>query len=263
VKRQLSAKVWIGGTAFVAVLLLVAAWFLVISPVTARAAEDQMAADSQHEQNDLMELEIAKLAEQFTQLDTFRARLAELRLQMPVTGDGASISRELESLAAAAGVTITALAPSVPQVFVPAVAPDATTDAAAPAAEPADAGQGADAEGVDGTAGASADPVGIAGFYAIPISLTSVGSYESSVAFLRSVQVDASRLYLVSSINAVTQDAAGASAGRPATNAGDVEITMTGFAYILTDASMPVPDLTEVAPLPVPSGETNPFQPGR
>lgn len=259
-KRQASPQMWIGGTAVLAVLILVAAWFLVIEPVTARAAEDAVQAESQRQQNDLLVSEIEQLKVQSTHLDEYKAELAALRLQMPVTGDGASISRELQSLAEAAGVTITAVAPSMPQAYVPAVDPAATV--AGDATAPAESDGTADA-GTDGAVDDAVAAVALPGFYTIPLTLTSVGSYDATVAFLRSVQVDASRLYLVSSINAVTQDAAGAVGGRPATNAGDIELTMTGSAYVLTDGALPTVDGGEELPLPVPGGQVNPFQPGR
>lgn len=251
--RQASAKVWVAGTVVLAVLLLAATWLLAVQPVTASAAEDTAQAEQQRQQNDLLELEIVKLREQATHLEEYQAQLQSLRLQMPTTGDGASISRELQGLAAAAGVTILTVQPSVPEPFVaPAPAPDATQ---APAAD-------APAEGTtDGTEPAA--PSGVAGFYAVPITMSSVGSYDASVAFLRAVQSEASRLYLVSSITAVTQEAEGANAGRPATAAGDIELTMTGYAYVLIDsAAVPVdPATDDGTTLPTPTGQPNPFVP--
>ncbi|RMI13098.1 hypothetical protein EBM89_05875 [Cellulomonas triticagri] len=252
---------WVGGTAAVAVLLLVAGWFLLIEPVTAAAAEDSAQTESQLQQNELLELEIIQLQEQFTHMEEYRAELAALRLQMPTTGDGASISRELQDLASAAGVTITAVAPSVPQQFVATVVtPEVGTDETAPAEDAAADGT-SDESTTDGTTDASA-PLALPGFYAIPISMTSIGSYEGSVAFLRSLQTEASRLYLVSTINAVTQEAAGSNAGRPATNDGDIELTIAGYAYVLTDSAVvtDTSDLEKEA-LPVPSGQGNPFAP--
>lgn len=255
--RQASAKVWVAGTAVLAVLLLAATWLLAVQPVTASAAEDTAQAEQQRQQNDLLELEIVKLREQATHLEEYQAQLQSLRLQMPTTGDGASISRELQGLATAAGVTILTVQPSVPEPFVApaaaaAPAPDATQ---APAAD-------APADGTtDGTEPAA--PSGVAGFYAVPITMSSVGSYDASVAFLRAVQSEASRLYLVSSITAVTQEAEGANAGRPATAAGDIELTMTGYAYVLIDsAAVPVaPAADDGTTLPTPTGQPNPFVP--
>jgi Tfp pilus assembly protein PilO len=253
--RQLSAKVWIAGTVVLALVLLAGVWLLLIDPVMTRAAEDTAAAEQQRQQNDLLELEIVKLADDFTHLDEYKAELAALRLEMPVTGDGASISRELQALATGAGVTITSVAPSVPQVFVPAAA------AAAPVADAA----AADATTTDGTdttgSAAPVAPSAVPGLYTVPITINTVGSYDGSVAFLRSVQSGASRLYLVSSITAQTQEAQGASGGRPATAAGDVELTITGYAYVLTDGSTPVVEPDTGAALPTPSGQPNPFAP--
>jgi hypothetical protein len=262
--RQASAKVWIGGTAFLSVLLLAAAWFLLVDPVVARASDDTASAQAQRDQNDLLEMEIARLEEQFTHLAEYQAELDALRLQMPVTGDGASISRELQSLADTAGVTILSVAPSVPTPFVSSV------PAAAPAAEPteeaAEGDEAATSEGEAITDSASPVPDGtVPGFYSVPITLASLGTYDASVAFLRSVQQDASRLYLVSSIQATTQEAAGANGGRPATAPGDIELVMTGYAFVLVDGAAQPVDPTQVPEetVPVPGGEANPFAPGR
>jgi hypothetical protein len=259
--RQASAKVWIGGTAFLSVLLLAAAWFLLVDPVVARAADDTASAAAQRDQNDLLEMEIARLEEQFTHLAEYQAELEALRLQMPVTGDGASISRELQSLADTAGVTILNVAPSVPTPFVSSVP--------AAAAEPTEeAGVEGAATSEDAAISDSAAPVTdgtVPGFYSVPITLTSLGTYDASVAFLRSVQEDASRLYLVSSIQATTQEAAGANGGRPATSPGDIELVMTGYAFVLVDGAAQPVDPTQVPEesVPVPGGEANPFAPGR
>jgi hypothetical protein len=262
--RQASAKVWIGGTAFLSVLLLAAAWFLLVDPVVARASDDTASADAQRDQNDLLEMEIARLEEQFTHLAEYQAELDALRLQMPVTGDGASISRELQSLADSAGVTILNVAPSVPTSFVSS-APEAAV-ATEPTEEAAEGD--ADATGEDAAISDSAVPATdgtVRGFYSVPITLTSLGTYDASVAFLRSVQQDASRLYLVSSIQATTQEAAGATGGRPATSPGDIELVMTGYAFVLVDSAATPVDPTEVAEetVPVPGAEANPFVPGR
>ncbi|MBD3777756.1 MAG: hypothetical protein IE923_00625 [Micrococcales bacterium] len=260
--RQASAKVWVGGTALLAVLVLVAAWFLLIDPVMAQAADDTTQAESQRQQNDLLELEIAKLKEQATHLEEYKAELADLRLQMPVTGDGASISRELQSLAEAAGVTITSVAPSQPQPFVaaaPAVSDSATADDTG--ATDGSTAAATDDPASDGAASDTTTSTTVSGFYTIPISVGSIGSYESTVAFLKALQTEASRLYLVSTINAVTQDASGASGGRPATNAGDIELSLSGYAFVLTDGALPVDPDADAGDLPVPGSQANPFAP--
>lgn len=254
--RQASAKVWVGGTAALAVLLLAAAWFLAIDPVVARASTDTAAAQQQRDQNDLLELEIAKLEEQSTHLEEYRAELAALRTQLPPTSDPASIGRELDALATTAGLTLTALQPSVPEAFVPAAA--AASGVTADSAASDGAAQGS----VTTDSAAAAPTEAVAGFFRVPLSVTTVGSYEASVAFLRSVQESSSRLYLVSSISATTQDDQGASGGRPATVDGDVELVLTGAAFVLTDPTAAPTEPAEEA-LPVPADQANPFLPGR
>lgn len=263
--RQVSAKAWVTGTVVLAVLLLAAAWLLAVQPVTARAAEDTAQAEQQRQQNDLLELEIVKLREQATHLDEYQAELGTLREQMPTTGDGASISRELQSIATAAGVTIVTVQPSIPEPFVGAAPVPAAAPADATAADGVAAADGATVDGATADGTQAAAPSGVSGFYTVPISMTTVGSYDAAVAFLRAVQSEASRLYLVSSITATTQEDQGASGGRPATAAGDLELTITGYAYVLIDsAALPVdPTADDDTTLPTPSGQPNPFVPAR
>lgn len=252
--RQASAKFWIGGTAFVAVLLLVAAWFLAVEPVVARAAEDTASAEQQRQQNDLLQMEIVKLAEEFTHLEEYKAELAALRVQLPADADQSGMSRELQILAESSGITLVTLSPSVPEPVVAAAAP-------APAETPV-----AEADATDGNevaAEAAPTPAQASGFYAIPISMSTIGSYDATVTFLRSLQEGASRLYLVSSIGATTQEASGASGGRPATAEGDLALAISGFAFVLLDQTAVPEEPVGDGALPVPGGEVNPFQPGR
>ena len=50
---------WIAGTAFLSILVLVAAWFLLVSPTLATAAETRASADSQLEQNGIEKIKLA------------------------------------------------------------------------------------------------------------------------------------------------------------------------------------------------------------
>lgn len=247
--RKVSAKFWVAGASFASVLVLVAAWFLLIDPVVARAAQDTAQAEQERQQNDLLELEITKLESQFAELPIYKAQLEALRYQLPPQSDPAGITRELEQMASAAGVVLVAVQPSTPQLSVVAQPATATSDSAAE-----------DEEGSDETA--AAEQVTTTGdFYEIPLTIGTVGSYDSSVAFLRMLQEESVRLYLASSIQATTLDDGGASGGRPATANGDIELTITGATYVLGDASVPAPEAPTT--VPVPGGEANPFQPGR
>jgi Tfp pilus assembly protein PilO len=250
---------WIVGTALVSFAILAISWFLAISPVLATAADSRAQSQQQQDQNAVLAQKNTKLAEQFTHLDEYKATIATIRVQIPLQAEETAINRELAGIAVTSGVTLTDVNVTVPQPFVPVAGKVAAAPAAVPgAATPA---------GATGTAAnpASAGSGAPAGFYAIPMSITLVGTYDQATAFLASFQTGTQRLFLATSINAVTQQAAGASAGRPALAAGDLEMTVAGYAYVLLgsgDATAQKPAATAVAPvLPVPSGQRNFFQP--
>lgn len=264
--RAAGTKTWVIGTAVLAVLLLAAAWLLAIDPVLAQAGEDREQAESARAQNDTLELEIARLKEQSTHLDEYRADLAALREQLPTTGDVSGLAEELQSLAEAAGVTVTTLAPGIPQAYVPPVTAPAADSATDQSAEGAAQTDGTGATDATATAGAATDTGTVSGLYTVPLTVTTVGSYQASQVFLRSLQTGSARLFLVSGVQAETQDDAGATGGRPATATGDLELTLTGSAFVLTDGTGATAAGTEggtesEGTLPVPGDERNPFVP--
>jgi len=256
---------WFVAATLASVVILALSWFFAISPAMTVAAEARSQAAQESDLNDLLQLQIATLADQFAHLDEYKADLAALRVQVPAEADLSELNRELQALATSTGVTLTAVQQSVPAAFVPAVAVPA---AVAPTTTD---GGTTEAAGTDAPAGAvaAADPAPAAvapvGFYAVPVSVTLVGSYEQASAFLSSFQTGSQRLFLAASITALAQEETGATNGRPALAAGDLELTVTGFAYVLQGSAAAVPEAPaeETAPpaLPEPSDQRNPFQP--
>ena len=102
------------------------------------------------------------------------------------------------------------------------------------------------------------------GLFAIPLGIQVVGTYPNVIAFLEGVQTQVGRVFLVTTLDAVAQDAQESQGGRPATAPGDVELTINGFLYeyldptpVVTDGSEPTEEPAEPAPLP--TSERNPF----
>lgn len=261
--RRSTTTFWALGTAVLAVLVAAGAWFLAIDPVLAQAAEDRTATEDALARNDLLELEITKLQEQATHLDEYEAQLAALRQEIPATGDVSGLTTYLQSLADAAGVTVTVLEPGIPQEL--AVAAGVTTDSGT-AAEDSSSDDTADDAAADDTATtdtAGADDGSAKGMYLIGVNITTVGTYDATRTFLTSLQTGNGRLFLVYGLDAQTQDDEGASGGRPATARGDVELAINGYAYLLPDSGTPAADDSAVdeGELPVPTDQPNPFLP--
>jgi hypothetical protein len=91
-----------------------------------------------------------------------------------------------------------------------------------------------------------------AGLTAIPITITVVGTYDNTQAFLYDLQNATPRVFLVSGFTGTSQKETAASAGRPAMNLGDQELVISGFTYVLPDLTTPVPVDPGVAPAPLP-----------
>ncbi|WP_448060701.1 hypothetical protein [Cellulomonas hominis] len=252
---------WVLGAVFATVIVLVGAWFLAVSPTLEAAATAQTQADDGRSRNDLLEIQVAALKEQFTHLDEYKAELATLQVQIPPNAQLAELVRTLQDTAITTGVTLTALSPTTAQEF---IAPQAAAPAPAATDDATTTGDGTTDDGTtdDTTAAAPAAPATTSGFYAIPLSLTSIGTYDQTVAFLSALQTSMSRLVLITAVNAISQEDEGASAGRPATSKGDLETTVTGYAYVLLDPSAADTEPTDgPTTLPVPSGQRNPFVP--
>lgn len=243
---------WIGGTVFVGVVLAAAAWFLLISPTFAAAAEVRAAAEDTRAQNEILSLQVVKLKADFEKLPEYRAELEQLRVQVPTDARLADWMRQLDQIATAHGVVVTALTPSAPQAVVPA-------EAAAPPATDGTATDGTATDGAatDGTA--TADGTGVPapvvstvpdGMVAIPISVTVLGPYDGTVAFLHDLQRTMPQLFLVSGFTGTAQDEAAASGGKPATHVGDQELIVTGYTYVLPDLFATPAPVDPAAPAP-------------
>lgn len=247
---------WTLGTAVLALLILVGAWFLVVSPQLTAAAETRASVDDELARQDVLRARLATLKEQAAHLEDYKAELDELEEQIPTTAELAAYVRAVQTVAEAQGVTIIGVTPGVPTAVVPPVIvePEPTTDITeAPAEEATPTEQPA----------APAGPT----LVAVPVSFTLVGTYAGTTGFLDALQNDVPRLLLVTSFTAVTQNVAEPSGGRPATVPGDVELSIDGMIYVLVPAAEAGDTADDVDSadadvlVPLPSTERNPFTP--
>lgn len=213
---------WIAGTVAVCVLLSAAAWFLLIAPTRANAAELRETTESTAASNDQLQIKVNQLAAQNETLDEKRAELAVVREAMPADPDLALLNRKLEAEAAAAGVTLMRVAPGA---AVPVVAP--TPVAVAPV----------EGESADAAAAATPAPTPASSVLAIPVSLDVIGPFANVSSFLQAVQTKLGRDFLVQSLNVVAEDPAEASGAKPATANGDVTMTITGSVFVLPETA--------------------------
>lgn len=247
---------WVLGTVFVALLLSAGAWFLAISPLLDRAAEANEQAAGIEASNELLQVRIDRLKEQFADLDDYKAELAGLRAQIPTDAQLAAYLREVSTIAEASTVTITAVGASNPQVVVLPVPVAAATPPESPEATggmtpetPAESP--APTDGVVPEPPAPAGPVAPEGFVSIPITVTAVGTYDNILIFVNQLQNSTQRLFLITSFVGTGQQDVEESGGRPATAVGDLEVAISGFAYVLQEpAATAVPVTVDPAAPP-------------
>lgn len=262
--QRSSSTTWIVGTVLVSLLLAVAAWFLLISPTLSTAGETRTQAEQVEMTNEQTVVRIARLKEQFAQLDTYKAELAALRTQVPETAQLSPYLRQLDEVAQAHSVTITSIVPSPPATFAP-VAAAATEEVMAGAGTTEEAAEGSttDTATAEATAAAAATaaPAGMAD---IAVALTVVGSYDNVLAFIDAIQQTDRRLFLATTVTGTAQDDQAAGGGRPETRVGDLEAAISGYVFLLP-SSLPADQVAtegEAAPaLPGASAGKNPLVP--
>ena len=260
-------KTWIGGTAFVAVVLFAMAWFLLVSPVLATAADTRDQTESTETQNAELQKKVNQLKAEFANLDEYKAELATIATQITPTLDLAPYILQIDELAAASEVVVLELAPQTPYLVTLAEAPTAAAGAggavsteAAPSPSPSPS---ASAGATDGAtpAPAPANVEAPAGMTAVPVTITVVGPYAGTVSFLEALQ-KTTRLFLVSGLSGTTQNEQQGNGGRPATELGDQELKIEGFLYVMPSlAATPDPSSEPTTrPMP-PATDRNPVTP--
>lgn len=246
------SRVWMAGTMVLCVLLAVASWFLLIGPKRAQAAELELQAVDVQDQNTQLESRIAQLKVQFAELPQRQAELAAIKQAMPEDPALPTLVRDLDAIAAASGVTLMTLSPGAP-IAVP------TTVATAPAPADGAAAEGTEAAAdADAAAAAAPDATATAApaadvLVSIPTSLVVVGDFFETELFLKKLQAETPRAFLVQTLTVQAETASGeASGGKPATANGDVTMTIAGSVFVLKSAAAAAP----AAPVADPAATT-------
>ncbi|WP_432571067.1 type 4a pilus biogenesis protein PilO [Kineococcus sp. SYSU DK005] len=180
---------WIAGTGVLALLVLVATYFLAVAPKRAEAADLATQTAGVRQSNDRLAAETEQLRAQFATLDQRRAELAAIRATLPDSAQVPALLRQFSGYATAAGVSLDSVAPGAPEPF---------------------------------ETGAQTGSTGVT---AVPVTTTVRGSFAGSELFLKMVQADMQRFFLVQSVSV-----------KRATTTGEVVTTVTGDVFVLQDA---------------------------
>ncbi len=201
---------WVAGAVALCLLLLVLTYLLLVSPRTAQAAELADADAAAVSQNDSLRIRTAQLKAQFVTLPQKQAELAEILRQVPPTADTPALVRTIDQLAVASGVDLQNITPGAATLL---EAPGGVA-AAAPA-------------------GSAVAPAGAV--VSVPQTLAVEGDYFQVVAFLRKLQTEMKRAFLVTGLE-VSSTAGG---GSGTATQGQVTVTITGSTFVLAGAQTP------------------------
>jgi Tfp pilus assembly protein PilO len=218
---------WSAGTAALCAVLLVATWFLLVTPRRAAAAETRAAQAAAQQANDVLRAKLQQLRAQFADLPRTQAELAKLHQQVTPTADLADVVRSVSALSSAAGTTLEGIAPSAPTAVGGASAGRAATGGTSNAVSGGASGGAASTAAASGSgSGSSADGTASAarGVIDIPLSITVTGDYYQVVGFIRRVQTEMSRALLIGGVQ-INQEEAGAT----------VRLNLTGHVFTLPE----------------------------
>jgi type IV pilus assembly protein PilO len=107
-----TTRKWTMGSAVLVLLILVATWFLLVSPKRGEASQLQADTAAQVNENSSLETELAVLREQNKKLPKYQAEVAAIHDQVPQTNAEPSYVRQLSVAADRSGVTLESLTPT-------------------------------------------------------------------------------------------------------------------------------------------------------
>jgi type IV pilus assembly protein PilO len=209
-----SNRTWTAGTAVVSILLVLAAWFLLIGPKRGDAASLKQQRESQLAANNQLKLDIAQLKAQSASLPAKQAELAVIQRQLPNNPQLPTLIRSLSTIATQAGLQLTSIAPGAPTELA-----SATTGSA--------------------SASAGTTPSGV---LSIPVTIVSTGTYAENELFLQKVQMSMTRALLVSGLSLAPAAPAGQSSSSTNSTAADgssLALTITGSVFVLPTTPTP------------------------
>ncbi|MCS6561658.1 MULTISPECIES: hypothetical protein [Curtobacterium] len=215
------------------VVVALAGFFLGVQPHLAQAASDRTDQVSVDATNRTTAAELARLKDRAKSLPAMKAELAELSASVPSSANMSSFYGAVDSVAARAGVKVSAITTSDAVAYtapVPATTAAGTEDPSASATDEATPEPTATPTG-SATAPVTDPAISAANFSAIPVSVSVDGSFDQALSFVGGLQ-DGARLFLVTTVSSsVSQDSTDPAAAAATT------WTFGGYVYVLTAES--------------------------
>lgn len=229
---------WTLGAVALCLVLLVAAWFLLVTPRRDDAAQLREDAVNSDQQASLLQVKLAELKTQAADLPKQKEKLKEIAEELPPDADIPQYVRTLGSISTTAGVAMKNISPGTPVLVTlnSAAAGDPAAAAAAPAA-----GSGL---------GSPGDLV------SLPMNLEIDGDYYQLSSWLKSLQSEISRSYLISAFTLTANDVddgAGGLLGASIADGSPASPTPTATGKGLEGVTPTATDPSVVVPTVVPT----------
>lgn len=174
--RTQDKRLWLGGGALTAVLIVLLGWFFVIDPELSAASSTWNDAESVRMQNTVLEAKNTRLKAQNDDVAALRAGLADALAALPFDSGLPAFTRQVSKQAAETSVVLSS-------VVVAGAVPVAEAAAAAGAT--------------------TADPeatIPTTGLVAISVTVVGIGSCSADMEFLKAIQVTGPRRALVTDV---------------------------------------------------------------
>lgn len=257
---QSKPRTWLIATVVLTVLVLVGGWFLAVSPQVAEAGDIREQTASVEAENQVLRVRNAELRRQFAQIEEMRAELAAYQTAIPLAVQLSDFIRQVDEIAEDNDVVVTSLTSQQTQVADTTVTPPAQEEEVVAEDEVDADGEAAadDAEPAEGEADPepAPDPGGplLENLYTVPVQITVMGSYDDVRDFLTDLQTGIDRTFYIPSLAIVAQEED--TSGVPPTEVGDIQLTVSGLAFVLdTSPAYPPEESEEPEPEPqLPSG---------
>lgn len=191
-ERLQDKRVWLGGGAVAALLIVAIGWFMFIGPELSSTSDLHAQAAATRQQNSQLQLRVKSLQVKSTQLDRYTKSLNDALAALPFDSGLPAFTRQLSSQAAANHVAVTSVAVGGITSVAPAVATAPGTTDPASATDPTSTATTAPTPGAAGTTAAG-------GLFSVQVTVQSSGSLAHQLAFLNDIRTAGPRRALLTS----------------------------------------------------------------
>jgi len=251
-------RLWVIGSVLVMAVVVAFGWLLGVQPQLAAISAADNERATVEATNASHEVLLAKLKNDFKDIDRLNTQLASLSQSVPSGTDIPPFVDQLDALAGKEGVSLTGITVSDAQPYTPVVAPAAPVAAPAAGSTPTPTPTPAPSPGATtapapvltaGVPPVTSTKITAENFAAMAVQITIKGSYSKVLNFVHGLQTG-TRLFLVSGLTTTASDpvladtskSPSASTATPDTKGG-VSATISGLVYVLVapaKASAPV-----------------------